>query len=81
MHPYVHCSIVDNSQDLETNGLSIDEWAKKLWHEAYHPECARSHLILEEIMVCICNLIFKCIKHLHVESVIKQSLSLLFPAL
>ena len=33
MHPYVHCSTVHNSQDMETTKCpSIDEWIKKMWY-------------------------------------------------
>ena len=30
IHPYVHCSIIYNSQDMEAKCLSIDEWIKKM---------------------------------------------------
>ena len=29
MHPYIHCSIAYNSQDMETTLLSIDKWMDK----------------------------------------------------
>ena len=29
MHPYVHCSIIYNSQDLETAQVSISRWVDK----------------------------------------------------
>ena len=29
MHPYVHCSIIYNYQDLEA--AQVDEWIKQLW--------------------------------------------------
>ena len=32
MHPYVHCSIIYNSQDKGKNEVSINEWMKKLWY-------------------------------------------------
>ena len=33
MHPYVHCNIIYNSQDLETAQAPISRWVdKKLWH-------------------------------------------------
>ena len=33
MHPYVHCCVVYNSQDLGAAQVSIiDEWIKKLWY-------------------------------------------------
>ena len=33
MHPYVHCSIIFNSQDMEkTKCPSTDEWIKKMWY-------------------------------------------------
>ena len=33
MHPYVHCSIIYNSQDREaTLCPSIDEWIKRWWY-------------------------------------------------
>ena len=32
MHPYVHCGIIYNSQDLETSQVFISgEWEKQLW--------------------------------------------------
>ena len=32
-HPYVHCSVIYNHQDMEAAQVSImDEWIKKLWH-------------------------------------------------
>ena len=30
MHPYIHCSFVYNSQDIETTYISIDELVKKM---------------------------------------------------
>ena len=30
MHPYVHCSVIYNCQDLEA--AQVDEWIKKLWY-------------------------------------------------
>ena len=32
MHPYVHCSVIYNPQDLEAPKCpSVDEWIKKFW--------------------------------------------------
>ena len=34
--PHVRCSIIHNSQDMETNKFpSTDEWLKKMWMECY----------------------------------------------
>ena len=33
MHPYVHCSIIYDNQDLETVKCpSVGEWIKKQWY-------------------------------------------------
>ena len=33
MHYHVHCSIIYNSQDMETSKyLLINEWIKQLWY-------------------------------------------------
>ena len=33
MHPYVHCSTIHNSQDMETIQMSsTDEWIRKMWY-------------------------------------------------
>ena len=33
MNPYVHCSVIYNSQDLEAAQVpSVDEWIKMLWY-------------------------------------------------
>ena len=29
MHPNVHCSTVDNNQDMETTYMTIDRWMNK----------------------------------------------------
>ena len=29
MHPYIHCSIIYNSQDIKTTYVSANEWIKK----------------------------------------------------
>ena len=29
-HPYVHCSVIYNSQDLEAAQMSVDEWIEQL---------------------------------------------------
>ena len=32
MYPYIHCSIIYNSQDMEKPKCSsLDEWIKKMW--------------------------------------------------
>ena len=32
IHPYVHCNIIYNSQDMEATQVPItDEWIKKKW--------------------------------------------------
>ena len=44
MHPYVHCSIIHNSQDSwkQPKGPSIDEWINKMWY--IHNGTLVSHL-------------------------------------
>ena len=33
MHPYVYCSTIYDSQDMEQlKCLSVDEWIKKMWY-------------------------------------------------
>ena len=33
LQPYVHCSVIYNSQDLEsTQRPSVDEWIRQLWY-------------------------------------------------
>ena len=32
LDPNVHCSTTYNSQDIEANSMSIDEWIKKIWY-------------------------------------------------
>ena len=33
MHPYLHCSTIHNSQDMETTQMSnTDDWIKKRWY-------------------------------------------------
>ena len=32
MNPHVHCRTIHNSQDMETNCPSTDEWMKKIWY-------------------------------------------------
>ena len=33
MHPYVHCSVIYNGQDLEAAQVSVSRWViKKLWY-------------------------------------------------
>ena len=34
MHPYVHCSTILNSQDMEIPKCPLtDEWIKKMWYK------------------------------------------------
>uniref|UniRef100_A0A9L0RLP6 DUF1725 domain-containing protein n=1 Tax=Equus caballus TaxID=9796 RepID=A0A9L0RLP6_HORSE len=63
MHPYVHCSIINNSKTWKQPKCpSIDEWIKKLWHiytteyysaikKAEIVPCAASWVDLEGIML------------------------------
>jgi len=47
MHPYVHCSIIYNSQVVEATRCSwIDEWIKKIWR----------------VCVCVCVKYYSAIK-------------------
>ena len=36
MYPYVHCSIIYNSQDVETTQLTFNEWLDKEETHIYH---------------------------------------------
>jgi len=31
MHPYVYCSTIHNTQDMETTLMLLDEWIKMMW--------------------------------------------------
>ena len=32
MHPYIHCSTIHNSQDMEATCVHRQEWRKKMWY-------------------------------------------------
>ena len=52
MHPYVHSSVIYNSQDLEAAQVPIsNEWIKKLWY-MYTTEYY-SALIKKEILTFV----------------------------
>ena len=43
MHPYVHCSIIYNSQDLEAAQVSISRWMDKITMGHLHNGILLSH--------------------------------------
>ena len=54
VHPYVHCSIIFNSQDMEATEVPIvDEWIKKMWSINIYSGKLLSHN--KEWNCAICN--------------------------
>ena len=53
MYPHAHCSIIYNSQDMETTEVSIeDEWIKKLWYTHTLNEILFSHKKQWNLAIC-----------------------------
>ena len=51
-HPYVHCSIIDNREDMETAQVSIDRWVDKTTVGHLHNGLLLSHKKEENFTLC-----------------------------
>ena len=58
MHPNVHGSIINNSQDIEATWLPINKWMDKMWCTHTHTHTHTNGILLnceKELKFAICN--------------------------